>query len=93
MPAAVTYRADVKRAKGDPILAVVYARYSSHSQNEQSIEGQLAAAQQYAAQKGYTIIKEYCDRAVSGRTDHSLNRRRAFPYAPQHSSRFHIIAA
>ena len=69
MPAAVTYRADVKRAKGDPILAVVYARYSSHSQNEQSIEGQLAAAQQYAAQKGYTIIKEYCDRAVSGRTD------------------------
>ena len=28
--------------------AVVYARYSSHNQTEQSIEGQLAAAQKYA---------------------------------------------
>lgn len=69
MNAAINYRADIKREKGDPILAVVYARYSSHSQTDQSIEGQLAAAQAYAAQKGYTIIREYCDRAVSGRTD------------------------
>ena len=36
--------------------AVVYARYSSHGQTEQSIEGQLAAARKYAAAKGYTII-------------------------------------
>ena len=69
MPATISYRADVKKAKGEPILAVVYARYSSHSQTDQSIEGQLAAAKQYAATKGYTIIKEYCDRAISGRTD------------------------
>lgn len=49
--------------------AVVYARYSSHGQTEQSIEGQLAAARKYAAAKGYTIIREYIDRAQSGRTD------------------------
>ncbi len=49
--------------------AVVYARYSSHNQTEQSIEGQLAAAKAYADAKGYTIVQEYCDRAVSGRTD------------------------
>lgn len=55
--------------KGDPIIAVVYARYSSHSQTDQSIEGQLAAAHAYAAQKGYTIVKEYCDRAQTGRND------------------------
>ncbi len=50
-------------------LAVVYARYSSHSQGEQSIEGQLAAAKKYAEVKGYTIVHEYIDRAISGRTD------------------------
>lgn len=49
--------------------AVVYARYSSHNQGEQSIEGQLDAAHKYASQKGYTIIKEYIDRAKTGRND------------------------
>lgn len=50
-------------------IAVVYARYSSHSQTEQSIEGQLSAARTYAAARGYTIIHEYIDRAQTGRND------------------------
>lgn len=50
-------------------MAVVYARYSSHNQQEQSIEGQLAAARKYADDKGYTIIGEYCDRAKTGTND------------------------
>ena len=50
-------------------LAVVYARYSSHKQGEQSIEGQLAAAQSYAAARGYTVVHEYIDRAMTGRND------------------------
>lgn len=49
--------------------AVIYARYSSHSQGEQSIEGQLTEAHRYAAAKGYTVVHEYIDRAMSGRTD------------------------
>lgn len=49
--------------------AVIYARYSSHNQQEQSIEGQLAAAYNYAEKKGYTIVKEYCDRAKTGTND------------------------
>ena len=49
--------------------AVVYARFSSAKQQETSIEGQLAAARQYAEAKGYTIIKEYCDRAKTGTND------------------------
>lgn len=49
--------------------AVVYARYSSHQQTEQSIEGQLSAAKKYADEKGYTIVAEYCDRAKTGRND------------------------
>ena len=49
--------------------AVVYARYSSHAQTDQSIEGQLAAAKKYAKDHGYTIVHEYIDRAMTGRND------------------------
>lgn len=49
--------------------AVVYARYSSHKQGEQSIEGQLTAASAYAAARGYMIVHEYVDRAMTGRND------------------------
>lgn len=45
---------------------VIYARYSSDKQNEQSITGQLRACNDYAARMGYTVIGEYCDRATSG---------------------------
>lgn len=50
-------------------IAVVYARYSSRGQGEQSIEGQLAAAKAYATARGYTIIHEYIDRAQTGTND------------------------
>lgn len=53
----------------EKINAVIYARYSSHSQGEQSIEGQLEKAYAYAAAKGYRVVHEYVDRAQSGRTD------------------------
>ncbi len=45
---------------------VIYARYSSHSQTEQSIEGQIKACEAHAQQNGYTIIAQYIDRAISG---------------------------
>lgn len=60
----------------DVEYAVVYARYSSHSQGEQSIEGQIEKARNYAASKGYTIIHEYVDRAQSGRTDNRTEFQR-----------------
>lgn len=49
--------------------AVVYARYSSHNQNEMSIEGQIKAAEEYAARNGLVIIRTYEDRAKSGTND------------------------
>ncbi len=49
--------------------AVIYARYSSHGQTEQSIEGQLRDNYEFAAHEGYNVIGEYIDRAQSGRTD------------------------
>lgn len=49
--------------------AVIYARYSSSAQNEQSIEGQLRECYAYAAKNEYTVVHEYIDRAISGKTD------------------------
>jgi len=45
---------------------VIYARYSSNTQSEQSIEGQLKVCYEYAERNGYKIIAEYIDRALSG---------------------------
>jgi DNA invertase Pin-like site-specific DNA recombinase len=49
--------------------AVAYYRYSSHGQRETSIEGQRKEVQEYAQRNGYTIIKEYIDRALTGTND------------------------
>lgn len=49
--------------------AVIYARYSSHNQTEQSIEGQLHDAYSFAERHGITIVNEYIDRALSGTKD------------------------
>ncbi len=46
---------------------VIYARYSSHSQTEQSIEGQLHTCYEYAKNNGYLVVGEYIDRAQSTR--------------------------
>ena len=45
---------------------VIYARFSSHSQTEQSIEGQLKVCYEFAAANDYTVVGEYIDRAQSG---------------------------
>lgn len=50
--------------------AVIYARYSSERQTEQSIEGQLRECYEFAKSENITIIGEYIDRAISGTTDH-----------------------
>ena len=49
--------------------AVIYARYSSDSQTEQSIEGQLHVCNEYAKSNNIVILRTYIDRAMSGKTD------------------------
>ena len=46
---------------------VIYARFSSHSQTEQSIEGQLKVCYEFAKRNDYNVIGEYIDRAISGK--------------------------
>ena len=49
--------------------AVIYARYSSDNQTEQSIEGQLRVCQDYAQRNDILILKTYIDRAMTGTND------------------------
>lgn len=49
--------------------AVIYARFSSHNQREESIEQQVAECKAYASANGLNIIDTYADSAKSGRTD------------------------
>lgn len=49
--------------------AVIYARYSSSAQTEQSIEGQLRVCREYAERNKLKIIDEYIDRALTGTND------------------------
>jgi len=49
--------------------AVIYARYSSDSQTEQSIEGQLNVCQEYAQRNNIVLLDTYIDRAMTGTND------------------------
>ena len=45
--------------------AVIYTRYSTVGQNEQSIEGQLRICKEYAEKQGFNVVKTYIDKARS----------------------------
>ena len=51
------------------MTAVIYARYSSDNQREESIEGQLRDCKDYAEKNGITVVGTYIDRAYSAKTD------------------------
>ena len=53
----------------DSVRAVIYARYSSHAQKDASIEQQLRECREYADKNGITVVGEYCDHAITGKTD------------------------
>ena len=48
---------------------VIYARYSSDNQREESIEGQLRECKAFAEKNDIQIVETYIDRALSARTD------------------------
>lgn len=55
--------------KIENINVVIYARYSCSGQREESIEGQLKVCHEYAIKNNLTIIHEYIDKALTGRSD------------------------
>jgi site-specific DNA recombinase len=71
--------------------AVLYARYSSHNQQEQSIEGQLRDCYAYAEREGLSIVGEYCDRALTGRSDDRPEFQRMIADASKKQFSFIIV--
>ena len=58
------------RKMGENIMkAVIYARYSSDNQREESIEGQLRECTAFAEKNDITVLRHYIDRAYSAKTD------------------------
>lgn len=50
-------------------MTVIYARYSSDSQTEQSIEGQVRVCKQFAEKNDLLVVDSYIDRATTGTND------------------------
>ncbi len=51
------------------MVGVIYARYSSDNQREESIEGQMRECMEFAKNNGIQIAESYVDRALSAKTD------------------------
>ena len=56
--------------------AIIYARYSSERQSEQSIEGQIRVCKDFAERNGLRIVGTYIDRAMTGTNDHRAEFQR-----------------
>lgn len=66
--------------------AVVYARYSSHGQTEQSIEGQLRVCKEFAERNDILIVDTYIDRALTGTNDEREAFQAMLKDAEKHAS-------
>lgn len=51
------------------LTGVIYARYSSDNQREESIDGQIRDCTAFAERNGITILRSYIDPAFSAKTD------------------------
>ena len=58
--------------------AVIYARYSSERQTEQSIEGQLRECRAYADDNNLRVVGTYIDRAKTGTNDNRADFQKMF---------------
>ena len=56
--------------------AVIYARYSSERQTEQSIEGQIRECTAFAKRNDILIVNTYIDRAMTGTNDNRTDFQR-----------------
>lgn len=64
---------------------VIYARFSSHSQTEQSIEGQLKVCYEYAKNNDYIVVGEYIDRAQTGKNDNRVEFQKMLSDSDKHT--------
>ena len=68
---------------------VIYARYSSDTQTEQSIEGQLRVCNDYAKNNDILILRTYIDRAMTGTNDNRPDFRQMIEDSKKHD--FNVV--
>ena len=71
--------------------AVIYARYSSVNQREESIEAQIRACQEYAKRTGLQIVDVYADSAKTGTNAERENFQRMIEDSEKGKFRYVII--
>lgn len=69
--------------------AVIYARYSSDTQTEQSIEGQLRVCEEFAQKNNILILGTYIDRAMTGTNDNRPDFRQMIEDSKKHD--FNVV--
>ncbi len=77
--------------KQESKIAVIYARYSSERQNEQSIKGQLRVTNQFAEKEGYNVIDAYIDRAMTGRNDDRASFQKMISDSSNKTSQYVLV--
>lgn len=65
--------------------AVIYARYSSDNQREESIEGQIRECNEYATFNDIQVVGNYIDRAYSAKTDNRPEFQRMIKDSYKHA--------
>lgn len=63
---------------------VIYARYSSDNQREESIKGQIRECMEFADRQGITVVANYIDRAFSAKTDDRPDFQRMIKDSAKH---------
>lgn len=73
------------------MTAVIYARYSSDNQREESIEGQLRECKAFAERNDIQIVDTYIDRARTGRNDNRDNFQKMIKDSSSKKFKFVIV--
>lgn len=71
--------------------AVIYARYSSHGQNEQTIEGQIRVCSEYAAQHKMRVVNVYIDKHKTGTDANRPQFQKMIADAKTHAFNYVIV--
>ncbi len=73
------------------LVAVIYARYSSDNQREESIEGQMRECYAFSKKNGISVVGEYIDRAFSAKTDRRPDFQRMIKDSAKHNFNLVIV--
>ena len=73
------------------MIGVIYARYSSDNQRDESIDGQVRECMEFAKKNDIQIIETYIDRALSAKTDNRPDFQRMIKDSAKRSFNLVIV--